>query len=191
MRAEPTPTRRAGRRRAALAAGTVLGTLVLAAALPAAAQQGCGAMVEQFAADHSLSTQPPPTAVPAPPGTAGSTPRDDQPSGSGAASSERLAQSGGLIAPPAANDRSVIEPPSGGASNMPTAPAVRPDSGADATPGAGATGGTMGMAARNAQLESLVTAARAAAKDGDEARCLDSLTEARRLSRAAPGGSGG
>jgi len=159
------------------------------AALPAAAQQTCGAQVEQFAADQNLSTRPPPTAVPAPPGSAGST--AEAPAGGGAASSERLAQSGGLITPPAVGDMAVIEPPRAGASNMPTAPAVRPDTRTDTPPSAGSTGDLMGQAARNAQLESLVTAARAAAKDGDEARCLEGLSEARRLSRTAPGGSGG
>lgn len=192
MRAEPTPMprRRAGRG-AAVAAG-----LAMLAALPAAAQQTCGAMVEQFAADHSLSTEPPPTAVPAAPGGAGSSARSDESTGGGAASSERLAQSGGLITPPSVGDRAVIDPPGAGASNMPTAPAMRPDAGPGGTPGgsggAGDTAGdTMGRAARNAQLESLITAARAAAKDGDETRCIGSLTEAQRLSRTAPGGSGG
>ncbi|MGF7175522.1 hypothetical protein [Azospirillum doebereinerae] len=184
MRAGPTPTRRTGCR-AALAAG-----VFMLAALPAAAQQTCGAMVEQFAADQSLSNQPPPTAVPAPPGSAGSTANGGT-TGSGAASSERLAQSGGLITPPAVGDQAVIDPPRAGASNMPTAPAVRPDTRTDTPPSAGSTGDLMGQAARNAQLESLVTAARAAAKDGDEARCLEGLSEARRLSRTAPGGSGG
>jgi len=188
MRAGPTPTRQAGRG-AALAAGAgaaLAAGAMLLAALPAAAQQTCEAMVEQFAADHGLSAEPPPTVVPSPPGTAGSTVRDDEQGGSGAASSERLARSGGLITPPAVGDRAVIDPPRSGASNMPTAPAVRPDAGSS-----GGAGDTMGQAARNAQLESLVTVARAAAKDGDEARCLDSLTEARRLSRSNPGGSGG
>ncbi|CAO3413815.1 hypothetical protein [Azospirillum doebereinerae] len=186
MRAGPTPTRRTGCR-AALAAG-----VFMLAALPAAAQQTCGAMVEQFAADQSLSSQPPPTAVPAPPGSAGSTATSEAPGGGGAASSERLAQSGGLITPPAVGDRAVIDPPRAGASNMPTAPAVRPDTRTDTPPSAGSgTSDSMGQAARNAQLESLVTAARAAAKDGDEARCLEGLSEARRLSRTAPGGSGG
>ncbi len=174
----------------ALAAG-----LLMLAALPAAAQQTCGAMAEQFAADHSLSTVPPPTVAPSLPGTAGSTPQGDAPSGSGGATPDRLAQSGGLITPPAVGDRAVIDPPRSGASNMPTAPALRPDSGQasgpDSTPGTGSTGGIMGRAARDAQLESLITAARSAARDGDEARCLESLTEARRLSQAAPGGSGG
>ncbi|MDR6769807.1 hypothetical protein [Azospirillum sp. BE72] len=162
------------------------------------AQTGCAAMVEQFAANRGLSTEPPPVAVPdgTAPGLSGSTPRDEQGSGSGSGtSSEELAQSGGMVAPPAVGDRSVIEPPATG-SNMPTAPSVAPQANSRAMPDSGAGGsgganGMMGQAARNAQLEALVTAARSAARDGDEARCMESLNDARRLSQTAPGGQGG
>lgn len=178
--------------------------LVLAAGFltiqPAAAQTGgaapagCAVMVEQFAADQGLSTEPPPVAVPGTgaPGLSGSSPRDEQ--GSGVSSGE-LAQSGGMVAPPAVGDRAVIEPPAIG-SNMPTAPSVSPQANSRAKPdsgpgGSGGGDGLMGQAARNAQLESLVTAARSAARDGDETRCMNSLNDARRLSRTAPGGHGG
>lgn len=175
------------------AGGLALATLIGLAALPAAAQS-CGPLVERFAADHSLSTTPPPTA--SPPSSSGSTGSGTIPDGpaGGSLSPDRLAQSGGVIAPPpSAGDRAVIDPPAAGASNMPTAPALRPDAVPGSPPGgSGATGGgSMGQAARNAQMESLVTAARQAARSGDETRCLESLEEARRLSRNAPGGSGG
>lgn len=170
----------------------------LLAVQPAAAQSGCAAMVEQFAANRGLSTEPPPVAVPdsAAPGLSGSTPRDELGSGSGSGtSSEDLAQSGGMVAPPAVGDRSVIEPPATG-SNMPTAPSVAPQANSRAMPdsgpgGSGGANGLMGQAARNAQLEALVTAARSAARDGDEARCMESLNDARRLSQTPPGGQGG
>ncbi|CAO3415250.1 hypothetical protein [Azospirillum endophyticum] len=180
--------------------------LVMAAGLfatqPAAAQTGgatqasCAAMVEQFAADQGLSTEPPPVAVPGTgaPGLSGSSPRDELGSGTGSGS-ERLAQSGGMVAPPAVSDRSVVQPPAIG-SNMPTAPSVAPQANSRTAPdsgpgGSGGGDGLMGQAARNAQLESLVTAARSAARDGDETRCMTSLDDARRLSRTAPGGHGG
>jgi hypothetical protein len=172
----------------------------LLAARPAAAQTagaapaGCAAMVEQFAADRGLSTEPPPVAVPgtAPPGLSGSSPRGE--AGSGVSTNE-LAESGGMVAPPAVGDQAVIEPPAIG-SNMPTAPSVGPQANSRTTPdsgpgGSGGVDGLMGQAARNAQLESLVTAARSAARDGDETRCMNSLNDARRLSRTAPGGHGG
>ncbi|MBP2304936.1 hypothetical protein GBZ48_10250 [Azospirillum melinis] len=169
-----------------------------AAQTDAAVQASCGAMVDQFAADLGLSTEPPPVAVPGPgggtgtPGLSGSTPRDETGSGSG---SDRLAQSGGMVAPPAVGDRSVVEPPAIG-SNMPTAPSISPQANSRTPPdsgpgGSGGGDGLMGQAARNAQVESLVTAARSAARDGDEARCMTSLNDARRLSRTAPGGHGG
>lgn len=173
-----------------------------AAQTDAAAQASCGAMVDQFAADLGLSTEPPPVAVPGTgtPGLSGSTPRDETGSGSG---SDRLAQSGGMVAPPAIGDRSVVEPPAIG-SNMPTAPSIGPQGSSQAGPqansrtapdsgpgGSGGGDGLMGQAARNAQVESLVTAARSAARDGDETRCMNSLNDARRLSRTAPGGHGG
>ncbi len=165
----------------------------------AASAQSCADQVERFAADHSLSTTPPPTAAPAAPGTSGSTggstagsPSTSDGGGSGAsagtASSEKLAQSGGVVAPPAVGDTAVIEPPRAGTGNMPTAPALRPDAG----PGGGSgSSGTMGQAAQNAQLDSLVTAARSAAKRGDEAQCMESLTQAKRLTQTTPGGTGG
>lgn len=180
----------------ALAAGLL--AVQPANAQTSGAQTGCAAMVEQFAANRGLSTEPPPVAVPGgtAPGLSGSTPRDEQGSGSGSgAGSERLAQSGGMVAPPAVGDRSVIEPPATG-SNMPTAPSVAPQAESRATPdsgpgGSGGANGMMGQAARNAQLEALVTAARSAARDGDEARCMESLNDARRLSQTAPDGRGG
>ncbi|KAA0598004.1 hypothetical protein J2848_001507 [Azospirillum lipoferum] len=185
----------------AMAAG-LFATQTAAAQTGGATQATCGAMVEQFAADMGLSTEPPPVAAPGSgngagaPGLSGSTPRDELGSGSG---SEQLAQSGGMVAPPAIGDRSVVEPPAIG-SNMPTAPSISPQASPQAnsrvTPdsgpgGSGGGDGLMGQAARNAQVESLVTAARSAARDGDETRCMNSLNDARRLSRTAPGGHGG
>lgn len=53
MRRRHTASRTAG--------GLALATLLGLTTLPAAAQS-CGPLVERFAADHSLSTTPPPTA---------------------------------------------------------------------------------------------------------------------------------
>ncbi|WP_434614936.1 hypothetical protein [Azospirillum sp. B2RO_4] len=187
---------------ALLVAAGLLSARPAAAQTAGAAPAGCAAMVEQFAANQGLSTEPPPVAVPgtAAPGLSGSSPRGEV--GSGVSSGE-LAQSGGMVAPPAVGDQAVIEPPAIG-SNMPTAPSVAPQSNSQANSqansrtapdsgpgGSGGGDGLMGQAARNAQLESLVTAARSAARDGDETRCMNSLDDARRLSRTAPGGHGG
>ncbi|WP_144243439.1 hypothetical protein [Azospirillum argentinense] len=161
--------------------------LVLCGAGPALAQGSCAALVDRFAAENNLSASPPPVATP--PGSSGSTAGDGSlPSGSSGTTPDQLARSGGVVAPPASGDRAVIEPPRTGAP-MPTAPAVRPD----AAPNSGSSmeSGSMGQAARNAQIESLVTAARSAAKDGNEQLCMDSLDKARGLTRAAPGATGG
>ncbi len=158
--------------------------LLLCGAGPALAQGSCAALVDRFAADNNLSATPPPVA--APPGGSGSSAVDGAlPGGrSGSATPDQLARSGGVVAPPASGDQAVIEPPRTGAP-MPTAPAVRPD----AAPNSGSSmeSGSMGQAARNAQIESLVTAARSAAKDGNEQLCMESLDKARNLARAAPG----
>ncbi len=162
--------------------------LMLCGTGPALAQGSCAALVDRFAADHNLSASPPPAA--ATPGGSGSTAADGAlPSGSsGNASPDQLARSGGVVAPPASGDQAVIEPPRT-AAPMPTAPAVRPD----AAPNSGSSmeSGSMVQAARNAQIESLVTAARSAAKDGNEQLCMESLDKARSLTRAAPGATGG
>lgn len=162
----------------------------------AASAQSCADQVERFAADHSLSTTPPPTAAPGLSGSTGGAPSAGSASdggGSGAAASEKLARSGGVVAPPAVGDSAVIEPPRAGTGNMPTAPALKPDAGPGGGSGPGTSGssGAMGQAAQNAQLDSLVTAARSAAKRGDEAQCMESLTQARRLTQTTPGGTGG
>lgn len=192
---------------------TAAGLLALTAG-PAAAQS-CGVMVERFAAANGLSTTPPPTAPRSalnglPPGAAGSTGRstDGSPGGSmggsmggvgqgealgsgasGGVTTDRLARSGGVVAPPPIGTGTpVIQPPDPGPNSMATAPPIAPDAG---TTGEAPAGGTMGRAARDAQMESLVTAAREAAKDGDDQRCMDSLAQARDLARAAAGGGTG
>ncbi|MGQ9369097.1 hypothetical protein [Azospirillum sp. ST 5-10] len=160
-----------------------------AAALPAgAAAQTCTDMVERFAAANGLSTEPPPKAPPSsvaglPPGTAGGSGTPPVADGSGV-TSEELADSGGVIAPPDVGAPAVIEPPPGTLNDMPTAPAIRPDPGMAAAP---PSTDTFGRAARQAQMEAMVTGALAAADEGDEARCLDTLAKAEQL---AEGGAG-
>ncbi|HYH23581.1 MAG TPA: hypothetical protein VD995_33600 [Azospirillum sp.] len=175
--------------------GAGLALLLAGGAAPPAMAQGmgqgatggaCGDLVDRFAAAQNLSAAPPPTVTPPgatglPPGTAGSTGESD-----GGVTSRDLARSGGVITPPAVGDPAVIDPPLPRNETMPTAPAIRPDAGstADAPP---PTGGAMGLAAVRAQMEALVTAARAAARSGDESQCMDSLNKARRLSETGAG----
>ncbi|NYZ14679.1 hypothetical protein HL658_19190 [Azospirillum sp. RWY-5-1] len=172
----------AGRATLLVAAG-----ILMLAAGPAAAQ-GCADRVERFAATQNLTPTIPPTGR-APQESTGSSAPAIEGSGSGAATAERLNQSGGVMLPPATGDQAVIEPPRIGAGAMPTAPNVAPDPGAGAPPPAA---GGMTQAARRAQVDSLVTAARQAALSGDEGRCEDSLSQAMELARGGSGhGQGG
>lgn len=159
---------RRGRARV-LAAAVTGGVAALLASVPATAQS-CLEQLERFAASENI----PPALPPVADGRS-----DDM--GGAAIGPDALNRSGGVIRPPPVADPSVIEPPNEGRSAMPTMPEVVPEAGrSDAAP----TGDTHGQAARRAQIEAAVTAARAAAADGDEQRCLGSLSSARRLADA-------
>lgn len=170
-------------RRMAAAAVTAL---VLQASGPAAAQT-CLEAVQRFAAAHNLSPSLPP-AVP-PQALAG--PLQDRPhqdgtiTESGVPDAERRAEqmnrSGGVLTPPPVGDRATLEPPATAGSSMPTAPPLSPDAGSSEAL----------SAARQAQMDSLLTAARQAAASGDENRCLESLAQAARLADAPPSAAEG
>ena len=163
------------------------GLAVIAA--PAAAQQGCGDMVDRFAAAQNLTSTAPPVAAPPAAGTSGGTMSDSGPS-----MSDKLSQSGGVLTPPATgSNQAVIEPPRGSTTDsMPTAPRVAPSPGSGAGSSADApTATTQDRAAQRAQMESLVTAARAAAARGDERLCMDSLSKAQALAQPGRGTGGG
>jgi len=172
----------------------LMGAAVMALlAPPALAQQTCRDMVDRFAAAENLSATAPPTAAPpmpgdTRPGTAGTT--TDGGASSGTSMSDKLGQSGGVLKPPAVGDQAVIDPPQTG--NMPTAPRVAPAPGTGSGSSAGSpTGASPDRAAQRAQMESLVTAARAAAERGDERQCMDSLTKAQALTGGRGSGGGG
>lgn len=130
-------------------------------AVPPAAAQSCGELVGALAAEMNLDLG-----------------RVAAPSLEGQSLSEQLTDSGGVIEPPPIDAPGAIEPPPIG-SDMPTAPSIPPQTAEgekqDAAP-----------AARQAQLESLLTAAHAAAERGDEAECLARLEEAQQIAAAEP-----
>ena len=100
------------------------------------------------------------------------------------ASSESLAQSGGVIQPPDVGGTRVIEPPQGTADGMNTAPAMPQQDGApQGTVPNGGTGQSGMSAAERAQLEALLLGARNAGRQGDTAECQERLEEARDLAR--------
>jgi hypothetical protein len=111
------------------------------------------------------------------------------------ANSESLAQSGGVIQPPEVGSGRVLEPPSGTADRMNTAPAMPQQDGAPkgGAPGSGGAQGGTGQptigAAERAQIETLLLGARNAGRQGDTAQCEERLEEARDLARESGAGS--
>ena len=97
------------------------------------------------------------------------------------ASSESLAQSGGVIQPPDVGSARVMEPPPGIADGMNTAPAIPQQDGAPqgTVPNSGSSTGN----AQRAQIETLLLGARNAGRQGDTAQCEERLEEARDLAR--------
>lgn len=137
--------------------------VALAAALlatcPLAAWADCAADADRMAERYGLSAQLPQSGQP------GEAPATTESRG---ISPEAMSRSGGVIAPSEEGRGRVIAPPAAD-QGMPTAPEVRPSPSDE----------TQRRAAKAAQMQSLVTAARAAAQRGNEAECARRLEEAR------------
>lgn len=148
-------------RRGRIKALAVAAALVAALALlpDQAAGENCLERVQELAATYGTPTDPPTI----PPGELRKpvTPED-------------LAQSGGVVEPPATPDRSVITPPRDH-SGMPTMPDVVTP--APKGPPKGKNGQTLDPAEAST-LQALLVAARAQAERGMEAECLDGLRKA-------------
>jgi hypothetical protein len=147
--------------------------LVLAAAsfaAPALAAS-CGSEIQTLEQQYKLSAALPKADAPAggaeTPATAESR---------GIAPDDKMAQSGGVLAPPEGGRTAVIEPPSTGPGSTPTAPSVPPHT-AEGPSGAPATELS---AAKRTQLQSHLNAAREADGRGDEKACFERLGEARK-----------
>lgn len=123
---------------------------ILAIGTDGAAADTCREEVLRIAKAHDLSTDPP--TVPKE-GNKNVTPRD-------------LAESGGVVEPPAVQDKSVISPPAGQHSPMPTMPDVAPDK---------------KQAANRTSLQAVLVAARADAERNNEAGCREGLARAARI----------
>ena len=122
---------------------------------PAAAAESCLDQVRDMASQHGTPSKPPTVA----------------PDSKGGATSQDLARSGGVIAPPPMSDKSVIAPPANTRDAMPTIPdvATRKSEGDDQPE------------AKRTQLQAALTAARAQAERGDEKGCQEALARARTL----------
>jgi hypothetical protein len=138
--------------------------------VPEVEAQTCSEQIDEMARQHALSADPP--RAPPPSGSV-EAPATEESRG---LPPESLSRSGGVIAPPGEGRGRVIEPPRAGSNAMPTAPPVPPQTSEAPSTGAAELG-----AAKRAQMQSLLEGARAAARQGNEAECLDRLEEARAI----------
>jgi len=142
-----------------IAALGVLAVALAGMAAPAGAADSCLDQVRDMASQHGTPSKPPVAA----PG--------DKEGGKGGATTQDLARSGGVIAPPPMDDKSVIKPPSTGTiDRMPTVPDIAPQAQQQDTPATDRT-----------KLQAALTAARAQAERGDEKGCQEALARARTL----------
>ena len=102
-----------------------------------------------------------------------------------AAKNKTLAETGGVIAPPATGDAGTIAPPAD-VDAMKTAPGLAPQTADGGIVKGGKTAGVEGDAAASTQAASLLQAARHAGASGDEATCRQRLGDARALLQKAP-----
>lgn len=120
---------------------------ILAIGTDGAAADSCRDEVLRIAKAHDLSTDPP------------TRPKD----GNRNVTSRELADSGRVVEPPAVQDKSVISPPAGQRSLMPTMPDAVPDK---------------PQAANRTALQAILVAARAEAERNNEAGCREGLARA-------------
>lgn len=137
---------------AVAAAGWTMAMLNVA---PAAAADTCLDQVRDLASRHGTPSKPP-TAAP-------NSPAEIR--------TQDLARSGGVIAPPPIDDKSVIKPPASVDSRMPTVPDVAPQT----------QNRQEAPAVDRTALQAALTAARAQAERGDEKGCQEALARARLL----------
>jgi hypothetical protein len=97
----------------------------------------------------------------------------------GVAPADKLAKSGGVLAPPEGGRTAVIPPPSTGPGSTMTPSAVPPHT---AEGPSGSTGGEL-SAAKRTQVQTHLNAAREAEGRGDEKACFERLGEARDAAR--------
>jgi len=140
-----------------LIAATGLAALVLSG--QSAAAESCIDQVQALGRQHAMKTAPP-TAAP----------------GKGDVRTRDLARSGGVIAPPPVQDKSVITPAPDKHDPMPTIPDVTSRKQQD------------GPEADHSGLQAALVAARAQAERGDEKGCLEALARAKTLAERAKGG---
>jgi hypothetical protein len=134
----------------------------------------CGAEIEAFERQYRLTAALPKIEAPA-----GSPDTPATMESRGVSPGDKLAPSGGVLAPPEGGRTAVIEPPATGPGSTPTPPAVPPHTAAGPNE---ATGVELG-AAKRAQIQAHLNAAREADGRGDEKACFERLGQARTAAR--------
>lgn len=155
----------------------VLAAFTTLVAAPDLAAADCAAEVDRLASRYQIAADLPRSQVPRPDGR-GEVPATTESRG---IPPEAMQQSGGVIAPPDEGRTRVIEPPVSTGSPMPTTPNVPPQTAERPVAKPGEL-----SAAKRTQLQSLLTAAKAAAGQQREAECFQQLGEARALTETLP-----
>ena len=153
------------------AALSVVALLAGAAEAPA---QSCGREIERLARQYDLSTETPRSDATAAPAAPAGPPA----ASSGATAAEQHAQSGGVTSPPDVAAPTAIQPRRSDSDHTPSASDAAPSPPVAAAPDAGTL-----AAADRARMESLLQAAQAAERRGQEEQCLQHLHAA----EAVPG----
>jgi hypothetical protein len=153
------------RKQTFLSCGIAGAVLALLAPCAPAAAEGCLDQVRSLAGRYDISTDPPSASPSNPPGA------------SPGVTTQDLARSGGVIEPPAIEDKSVITPPRGQGNTMPTMPDVKPPPPKES----GKSGPPPAKQPDLTALQALLVAARAQAERGSESECLEGLEKARQL----------
>ena len=140
-----------------IAAVAVAGLGLIALNAQAAPAQKCLDEVRDLAARHGTPSKPPTVA----------------PDRKSDITTQDLARSGGVIKPPAVDDKSVITPAPNTRDAMPTVPNVAPQA------------QQQEPAADRTKLQAALTAARSQAEQGNEKGCQEALERARTLAERA------
>jgi hypothetical protein len=153
----------------------LLAALFTAAAIPPLSAADCGAEVDQLASRYRVAVGLPQGAPPT--DTKAEVPATTESRG---IPPEAMKESGGVIAPPDQGGRMpTIEPPQQGSGAMPTTPNIPPQTAQRPT----ARSNEM-SAAKRTQLQSILTAAKAAAGQQREQECFQQLSQARALTES-------
>jgi len=154
-------------------------TLTLLSTAPDIAAADCTAEVDQLASRYQVAADlPRGTAPQGQEAGRGEVPATTESRG---IPPEAMQESGGVIAPPSEGRTRVIEPPMSTGSPMPTTPNLPPQTSQRPLPQASEMD-----ASKRTRLQSLLTAAKAAASQQREAECFQNLGQARALTENLP-----